>query len=90
MIDKHNAEIISSFFGCDDSLGWILQIKYVFCGFGGSYTVFLNDIEKIKKLFNIIGVTDFNKIKGSFIRIKSDSITVLEIGHITKDIWIKV
>lgn len=90
MIDKYNAEIVNSFFGCDDSLGWILQIKYIFCGFGGSYTVFLRNTEQIKELFNVIGVTDFNKIKGSFIRVKAEYTTVFEIGHIVKDIWIKV
>ena len=90
MIERRNAEIVNSFFGCDDSLGWVLQIKYVFGGFGGSYTVFLNNTEKIKELFNVIGVTDFNKIKGSFIRVKADYQTVLEIGHIVKDIWIEI
>ena len=83
-----NGEIVNTFFGQSDDFGYCMDITYIFNGFGGHYTLFLNQQEKIVELFKILEVKNFNDIKGKYIRIEYEGLRPLKMGHIIKDKWI--
>ncbi len=83
-----NGVITQAFLGCDDSMGYILQISYIFEGFGGVHTIPLSDTKKIIELFEMLEINDFDKIKGQYIRVKADALKQYGIGNIIKNKWI--
>ena len=83
-----NGVITKVFLGCDDSMGYILQISYIFEGFGGVYTISLSDTKKIIELFEMLEINDFDKIKGQYIRVKTIALKQYSIGNIVKNKWI--
>lgn len=90
MYDIYKAKITKVFLGCDDNLGWILDITFVFNNLGGNYHISLYNTEKIIELFKVIGIKDIDEFKGKEIRVRAGNLLIYEIGNIEKDLWIKL
>lgn len=82
-----NGQITSVFFGCNDGY-WCIQIGITFDGGGTAHSIPLYQPDKIIELFKLLEVDDYDKIKGSYVRVRTDGNKTYGIGNIVKDKWI--
>jgi hypothetical protein len=80
-----NAKIIRSKISIDDYNRVSLQITLE-SGCVGTNLIF--PIERIRDIFNLIDIDNYDKIKGSYIRMLSEQYKVTRIGNIIRDSWI--
>lgn len=83
-----NGQITGVFFGCIDGY-WCIELRITFDGCGTVHTIPLYQPDKIIELFKMLEVDDYDKIKGSYVRVETGATKTYGIGHIIKDKWIR-
>ena len=108
MSEIKNAQITSAMLGREDHgiMTFMIFVKFdkgTQCGIGGyaldSYDKNLkkrvfkaNSMEAISKILDVVGVDEWNKLNGSYIRIKDNGwgSTIDEIGNLMEDKWFNI
>ena len=108
MSEIKNAQITSAMLGREDHgiMTFMIFVKFdkgTQCGIGGyaldSYDKNLkkrvfkeNSMEVISKILDVVGVDEWDKLNGSYIRIKDNGwgSTIDEIGNLMEDKWFNI
>ena len=106
MSEIKNAQIISTMLGREDHgvMTFMIFVRFdkgIQCGIGGysldSYDKILKkrmfkaeSMEVISKILDVVGVNEWEKLNGSYIRIKDNGwgSTIDEIGNLMEDKWL--
>ena len=105
MSEIKNAKIISTMLGrtYNGIMTFMIFVKFgkgACCGIGGyaldyydenpkSRVCIAKSMESISKILDVVGVDDWNKLNGTYIRIKDNGwgSTIDEIGNLMEDKW---
>lgn len=82
-----NGKITNTWMGCHEGF-WFLELTIEFGACMVQHRISLYEPKKIVELFKLLDVTDYEDIKGSYVRVKTDGIRTFGIANILKDEWI--
>lgn len=82
-----NGQITGTWLGCHEGF-WFLEITVEFDARMVQHRISLYEPTKIVEIFKLLDVTDYEDIKGSYVRVKTDGTQTYGIGNIIKDKWI--